>query len=453
MTNFKAIRDSVSGFHIVAGLVLLAAAGSYAQAEDLMDVYKLAQRYDTKYLAAGFSHAASRETLSQAQSKYLPTVSFDAERTDTTQDILSSDNTVFASGTTSFPTTQYTLSVTQPIFQWASIVGIRQAKSSIKLADAEYQQAQQDLILRTVERYLEVLKAEDSLMFSEAEKKAIKQQLVVVKAKKSVGSARKTEVLDAKARSANADAAHISATYAVKDAFDAMMESTGKTLTELSLLKDSIPLISPEETGTVEERVVQALQNNPAMIAQQNKLDVARQEVARQKAGHYPTLDLVARGNRRDTGGTLFGGGSEVETTDIMLRLNVPLYQGGYTSSRSREAQQLFFKAKEELEEVRRSTSRQTRAAYFGVVSAIQRVEALKRSREAQELTLESKRTGYKYKKYTNLVVLDAERDLFQAKSDLSTAKHDYLLNALRLEHAIGDLSIEDIERINGWFE
>lgn len=452
MINFKAVHFCASGFSFATGLVFFAAVGSYAQAEDLMDVYKLAQQNDTKYLAAGFSRAASNESISQAMSKYLPTVSFDAERTETNQDILSSDNTVFASGTTSFPTTQYTLTVSQPIFQWASIVGIRQAKSTIKLADAEYQQAHQDLVLRTVERYLEVLKAEDSLASSEAEKKSVKKQFELVTAQKKAGSARLTDLLDAKARSANADAAHIGATYAVKDAFDALMESTGQILTSLSSLKDTIPLTSPE-SATVDERVAQALKNNPGMIAQQNKLDVARQEVERQKAGHYPTLDLVARGNRRNTGGTLFGGGSEVETTDIMLRLNVPLYQGGYTSSRSREAQQLFFQAKEELEEFRRGLSRQTRSAYFGVMSAIQRVEALKRSLDAQEATLDSKKTGYRYKKYTNLAVLDAERDLSMAKNDFSAAKHDYLLNALRLEHAIGDLSVDDIERINGWFE
>ena len=75
-------------------------------------------------------------------------------------------------------------------------------------------------------------------------------------------------------------------------------------------------------------------------------MDVAFQEVERQQSGHYPTLDLVARSNRKETGGTLFGGGSDVETNDVMLRFNLPLYQGGYVSSRHVEANKLYFKSK-----------------------------------------------------------------------------------------------------------
>lgn len=436
-------------FSVFMTLVLL---GAQAQAEDLLQVFKLAQKNDPKHLAAGFTHQASKQTVPQAESKYFPTVSLDAERTSTEQDIVSSDNTVFASGNTNFPTTQYSLTINQPIFQWSYVVGIRQAKAIFKQADADYQTANQDLILRTVERYLEVLKAKDALKFSNAEKQAIKKQLELVSVQKRAGKVRRTDLLDARARYANAESGQIGADYAVKDAFEALTESTGEKLTDLLVLKKNIPLEQPT-SATIDERVKQALENNPGMIAQQHKVDAAYQEVERQKSGHYPTLDMVARSNRKETGGTLFGGGSDVETSDIMLRLNIPLYQGGYVNSRSKEANELYFKAKEELEEFRRSITRQTRSAYFGVVSAISRVTALKTSVDAQTLTLDSKRSGYRSGLYTNLAVLDAERDLHMAKRDFSEAIHDYLLNALRLEHAIGDLSVSDIQRINSWFE
>lgn len=435
----------------VIGL-LLGLFSSCSYAEDLLQVLNLAQQNDPKYLAAGFSLQASKQALPQAESKYYPTVSFDAERTDTEQNILSSENTVFDKGSSKFPTSQYSLTVSQPIFQWSYVVGIRQADAVVKKADAEYQTANQDLILRTVQRYLDVLKAQDALQFSNAEKQAIKKQLELVSVQKRAGKVRRTDLLDAKARYANAESGQIEADYAIKDAFEALTESTGVNVSTLLALKKNIPLQLPD-AATAEERVKQALSNNPAMIAQQHALEVAIQEVERQESGHYPTLDLVARSNRKETGGTLFGGGSDVETNDIMLRFNLPLYQGGYVSSRKTEANELYFKAKEELEELRRSITRQTRSAYFGLKSAISRVKALQTSVDAQELTLDSKRRGYRNGLYTNLAVLDAERDLHMAKRDFSEAIHDYFLNALRLEHAIGDLTITDVQRINAWFE
>ena len=440
-----------SRFNILATACLVCVS-PFTQAEDLLQVLTLAQQNDPKYLAAGFSLQASKQALPQAESKYFPTLSFDAESTETEQNIISSENTVFDSGTSKFPTTQYSLTVSQPIFQWSYVVGIRQADAVVKKADAEYQTANQDLILRTVQRYLDVLKAQDALQFSNAEKQAIKKQLELVSVQKRAGKVRRTDLLDVKARYANAVSGQIEADYAIKDAFEALTESTGVNLSTLLALKKNIPLQLPD-AATAEERVKQALSNNPAMIAQQHQLDVTFQEVERQQSGHYPTLDLVARSNRKETGGTLFGGGSDVETNDIMLRFNLPLYQGGYVSSRHTEANKLYFKAKEELEELRRSITRQTRSAYFGVISAISRVEALQTSVDAQALTLESKRRGYRSGLYTNLAVLDAERDLHMAKRDFSEAIHDYFLNALRLEHAIGDLTIADVQRINTWFE
>lgn len=437
---------------IVYGLLFSCLFFSQAYAENILQVYQLAKQNDPKYLAAGFTFQASKQAITQAESEYLPSVNFDAEHTETNQNIKNSDNSVFGRGDTSFPTTQYTLTINQPIFRWSSVVAIRQAEESVRQADAEYQTATQDLILRTVEKYLSVLTSLDAQQFILSEKQSIKKQLELVTVQMRAGKVRKTDLLDAKARYANAEASQIETDYAVKDAFEALMESTGKNLTNVLTLKNNIPLLSPDNTS-VEQRVEEALQNNPAMIAQQRKLEVARQEVERQKSGHFPTLDLVARGNRRDTGGTLFGGGSDVETNDIMLRFSMPLYQGGYVSSRSREATELFYRAKEELEEFRRSIIRQTRSAYFGVIAAISKVSALSTSVVAQALTLESKRRGYRSGLYTNLAVLDAERDLYSAKRDFSQAKHDYLLNALRLEHAIGGLSVEDIQRVNNWFQ
>lgn len=49
--------------------------------------------------------------------------------------------------------------------------------------------------------------------------------------------------------------------------------------------------------------------------------------------------------------------------------------------------------------------------------------------------------------------MLDAERDVYEAKRDYSRARYDYLLNGLRLKHAVGTINENDIKSINVWLQ
>jgi outer membrane protein len=182
------------------------------------------------------------------------------------------------------------------------------------------------------------------------------------------------------------------------------------------------------------------------------EVQVALTEVKRQRAGHYPTVDLVGRFNNRDTDGSLFGGGSEVETTEVLLMAKMPLYQGGYVTSRTREAHELFQATKKELVREERAVERQVRRAYQGVLGSIRRVEALGKAVEAQELTLAAKHKGFKSGLLTSIAVLDAERDLYYIRIDFATARYDYLLNSLRLKQGAGILQEQDLATMNDWF-
>ncbi|HEY5673333.1 MAG TPA: TolC family protein, partial [Malonomonas sp.] len=140
-----------------------------AFAAGLMEVYQQAQQNDPVLQSAEFQKFAIYEGRKQAIARLLPTIAGSAEYTQTTQDIKSSDNTVFGVGQTDFTTTSYSLTLTQPVFHWDLIAGYQQSKSANLRAEAEYAMAVQDLIVRTAELYLQALAAQDQLTFAQAE--------------------------------------------------------------------------------------------------------------------------------------------------------------------------------------------------------------------------------------------------------------------------------------------
>lgn len=435
-----------------AGLLCVLTMPLSAQAENLIDLYQAALENDPQLRAATFDHTASQEVVTQAWAGYRPTASFDYDDVDTTQNIVSSDNTVFQTGSTSFPTTTWTLTVSQPIFRYANYLRIGQAKAELRKADAELISAQQEMMLRLSETYLTALAAEDELGYLQSEMNAAQQQLDLASGREDAAIGRSVDRYDAEARLAAVEADYAEADVAQRDAYEALYEMVGRDPMGLAQLQSEIDLQLP--TPADEKHWLQAaMTNNPALITQREAVDVARREVNRQNAGHYPTLDAVFRNSEQETGGTLFGGGSIVETEELMLRFNLPIYSGGSVSSQKREAVARYHSAEEELTRLLRESRRHSKESYWGVINAVKRVNALNKAVDAQQATLELRRAAYDAGLETAISVLDAERDLYSAKRDLSQAKYDYLLNGLRLKALVGVLTQDDLNLVNNWLE
>lgn len=426
---------------------LLAAFGPTATASDLMDAYSLARQYDPRLGAARYQYEAAKEAIPLAKANLLPNADFHIEHLETNQDIKSSDNAVFAQGDTDFPTDNYTLTLNQPLFRFGDWAKLKQSKAEVQKAFLEFTAAEQSLMLRIAELYLGVLAAKDNLRFAESEKAAVKRQLERTSARKRAGLATRTDLYDAEARFSRVEADEIEARNLLDDSYEAMRESIGIWLVGLASLKEEIPLARPDPSD-IDGWVESALSGNLALKARQQAYDIAHEEVRLQKAGRYPSFDFVARLNNRDTDGTLFGGGSEVETADYSLQFRVPLYSGGAVSARIRQAVHQLGQTREELKLQNLIVSRETRSAYLGVISGINRVQALQKSIIAQDSALEVKQKGYPAKN-TMLDVLDAERDLYLIKRDYAQARYDYVLNTLRLKQATGMLSEQDLEALD----
>jgi outer membrane protein len=421
---------------IRTSLLSLALLAGPASADDLMTVWNLAAEQDPGLRAALAGLQSTRESLPQARADLLPTISASADSTYITRGGYNSNG--------------YSLSLTQPVIDFTLLPTMRQAKADIAAGDADYESQRQQLMVDVAAAYLDVLAAQDSLEFSRANKSAIARQLEQATKRYEVGLIAITDVHEARARHDLAVADEIAAENVLSSAQEALREITGRYHEVLSTLRDETPLIPPDPQD-LDSWTAAALEQNPDIISARYSSESAREEIAIQRAGHMPTLDLVGSHSRVDRQKGSTAGITENES--VALQLTVPIYQGGKVSSKTRAAHHSFAQAQETLEETRRSVLKKTRDAYRGVLSGISRVKALKQALVSNQSALEATEAGFEVGTRTIVDVLDAQRNLYAAERDYKRARYDYLLNTLKLKQAAGTLRVDDLRAINGWLE
>ena len=355
-------------------------------------------------------------------------------------------------GSAEYDSTEYALNLTQPVFNSASLAEVRRARADVRRAEAERLGAQQDLMLRVVEAYLNVLAAADGLELARAEKAAVARNLETVQGRLQVGLAAKADVHEAKARYELAAVQEVEAENELEDRQEALRELTGQRHRSLARLAERIPLASPAPPD-VNHWVQAALTRSPVLVARREIVESAREDVKRSHAGHYPSLDVVGSRTRTDADASISGPGIRADNTVLGLQLTIPLIQGGLVSARTAEAGHRLSATEQELEGARRNVERTVRSAFLGVVSGVARVNALQQAVTASESALQAKSEGFKAGVNTLLDVLDANRELYRAKRDHARARYGYALNWLRLKQNAGTLSEDDVAHVNGWLQ
>jgi outer membrane protein len=423
-----------------------------AYGEDIMELYRMALGSDPQFRGAGYDRMALKESVKQVRGRLTPEIRFEGVAGQVSQDIVSSNNPVFTSGASSYDTKTYTFRVTQPLFQYPLFMELSQAKTLSKRADIDFAFAKQDLILRLAQTYVAALYARENVAYVKAEKTDIETFSSRANTRYQAGMAPITDVYDARARLASVNAQLVKAETEYRDALQALREICGQLVTDLPNLKEDVPLLMPEPAEP-ESWVKVGLDKNLKLLSQQKDTEIASKEVSRQKAGHYPSLDFLGRAYRQDTGGSVFGGGSVIDTQEMLLQVTVPLLQGGYVLSKTREAQERHRKANENVERQKRAVIRQVNVSYDGIMSSISRVEALKKSIESQTVLVQAKEQGYRSGVYASLAVLDAARDLYLYRRDYAQSRYEYILNTLRLKQAVGTLDESDLDAVNSWLQ
>jgi len=415
-------------------------------AADLMDVYNLAERSDPQFRQAAANKRAVLESRPQAYSKLLPSINFTANSYYNTQDTVAD----FRGGNFRYSSRGYNLNLRQPLFHWDRYLQVDQANSSIKQADAQLALAQQSLMVRVAQAYFNVLAAQDTLQFARAEKRALGRQLEQSKQRYDVGLTAITDVQEAQAGYDRAVAQEIAAENDIDNNREALREITGQYVDNLDQLAVKMPLVKPNPAD-IDEWTDTALRQNLNVIVAQDAVDLSRQEIKIQHAGHYPTLDLVSQYGYDDSGGRF--GKTITRSGAIGLELNVPIFGGGYVSSKTREAEDRLQQQLEVLEQARRQAHLSTRQAYLGVISGISQIKALNQAVISSETAQKATEAGFEVGTRTAVDVVASERATYQAKRDYARARYNYLIDTLRLKLAAGILSKEDMAQVNMWLK
>ncbi|RZV34971.1 MAG: type I secretion protein TolC [Chromatiales bacterium] len=434
-----------------------------ANAATLLEIYQQALQSDPLIHEAEARRLAALEAKPQARGAYLPQVSFSSGYTMNEQsgpDFAQVDPPpappVVVTATTESDVLDWRFDLRQSIFRWDQIVNLRRADKLVARAEAVREAAQQDLIIRVAQRYFDVLAAEDVLTSIHADRTAIARRLEQAKQRFEVGLIAITDVQESQAAYDQSVADEIGAKRQLATAREFLREITGEYVTKLSAPKPDFPLQRPEKSER--EWVDLSMSQNLNLVASRLDEKLARDEIAFRRNGHYPTLELVANTGETDSEVKYSAAGISQPTSDftrtsdsIGIQFNLPLFAGGGTSSRVREAVYLHRASREQLQRVTRETERQSRDAYLGVLAEESRVKALQQAVASSRTALEATQAGFDVGTRTIVDVLNSQFALYAAITNYEKSRYDYILNALRLKQAAGTLQVQDLEQIDMW--
>lgn len=416
-------------------------------ATDLMQVYRAAEDNDPAFSAARSTLDAGREKMPQGRAALLPSLSLSGNSVWNENEVTFRANPAL-NGKPQFNSNAYQLTLSQPLFRWQNWVAYDQSKIQVAQAEASFSQARQDLILRVSQAYFDILYAAENLRAVRANKLAISQQLESAKKNFEVGTATITDTHEAQARFDLAMAQEIAAESDLEVKTRAIEAIIGKEPGALARLRKDASL-NPPQPNDMKQWVAAAEKDSITVQIQQAVADIAAHEIDKQRAGHYPTVDLVANAGSSKSFGSTSLGLLDTDYQNIGVQLNIPLFQGGQVVSRQREAAANRSAAQSNLEVARRNAALSSRQNYLGVVNGLAQIRALKAALVSSQSALESNKLGYEVGVRINIDVLNAENQVYVTRRDLAKAVLDTLMSQLKLKAAVGALGEDDVIQIN----
>ncbi|HVS77810.1 MAG TPA: TolC family outer membrane protein, partial [Steroidobacteraceae bacterium] len=461
---YRAVRTSslallCAGFAI--GLPAAATAADFAQ------VYQDALANDPTFQQAHANYMAAREARPEAWAVLLPQISGSAGKSWTHSSGVNTQVSSSGSGPAapfSFHSTddiiakQWSLNLSQELFSWTDWMSLKAADRQVAEAQANYEAAAQNLVLRTATAYFNVLSALDTLQAQESSLEAFDLQLEQANKRFQVGLIAITDVEQARAARDTAAAAVIAAKQALATAQDQLEVITGRQYDTLSEPGADMPLVMPSPADQ-NQWVQTSLQQNLTLMASRLAADVARENVRIAFGGHLPTLSLVASRsfNSSNTDQSIIGIGTFnglpgwSNDRQIGLQVTVPIFSGGGTQARVHQAQYQWIAAKDAVEQASRSTVQQARDAYLGVISGIAHVQALQQALTSSQTAYRATEAGYRVGTQTEVDVLNSLSTLVQARTNFASSRYGYITSVVQLRYAAGTLDPKEVQAINHW--
>ncbi|MEZ8101392.1 outer membrane channel protein TolC [Vibrio bivalvicida] len=428
-------------------LFISAALGSLstnAFADTLTEIYNQAKENDPTLLSAAAKRDEAFEAVTSSRAALLPqinlTAGYNVTRGETELKNASNtdnDNETLSAGVT----------FSQALYDRSSWITLDTAEKGARQSDASYAAAQQALILRVSTAYFDVLRAQDNLVFVQAEKAAVGRQLEQTKQRFEVGLSAITDVHDAQAQYDSVLADEVLAQNSLVNSYEGLREITGQEHSNLDVL-DTQRFSAQKTTSAINELVDEAQEKNLSLLSARITQDIAKDKISNASSGHLPKLSLDGGYSYSDVSNAT---SSDPTTNDfkVGVNLNVPLYTGGSTTSLTKQAEFNYVSASQDLEKTYRSVVKDVRAFNNNISASIGALRAYEQTVVSAQSALEATEAGFDVGTRTIVDVLDSTRRLYDANKNLSNARYDYILSVLQLRQAVGTLSEQDVLDVN----
>ena len=451
--HFFCSSKSISVYMLFSMSFLLFAANMHAVG--LAKVYDDAKAADPVIGASRANFQAVKEKIPQARSRILPSLNAGFSTQKNEIDFSGAiDSNPFSPNfgnpipSENFNENGWNAQLRQPIIDIASWASLKSTQSSIKAAEYELKQVEQELIVRVVKAYVNVLRAQDFLDTSNAEVTAVNRQLEQVQQRFDVGLVAITDVLESQAAYDNALVRKIQADGDQGIFFQTLGTLTGKTYKFLDRVSESLPIINPNPFKEA-EWVKTAQEENLGILYAKEQLTAARRNIRARRSEHLPTVEGIVSKSHRVSGGRNFFGSDTTDYTSFGLQLSLPIYNGGLTRSRVKQAAAQADQANELLNNRRLTVIRDTRNLYRAVATDVVRVKARLKAIKSSTSALEAVETGYEVGTRNVVDVLQAQQRLFASQFDYADSRYNYIINLMALKQAAGTLGEDDLMELN----
>jgi len=421
-----------------------------ASANSLLDVYELALQNDAQLKADQAKYEAGVENKTIGRSGLLPQINANAQAGKNDGD--SNLKRVPATTTSDYDTTEWSISLNQPLFDMAAWYSYKQGVKLSEQAEAQFGADQQSLIVRVAEAYFNVLRAIETLEATVAEEKALEKQLEQTKQRFEVGLTAITDVHEAQAAYDTSRATTLEARGNVSISYEALEVLTGKPEDQIAPLSNKFPVIAPVPANRA-DWVEFSLKNNYNLKASKLQAEASLQNAKANRSGHLPTLDASLGYSDTTTEGIRESTAidNENDGSSINLRLEVPIYSGGAVSGRSRQAYAQYTQAQEIYNSTQRNVIQSTRSLHLSVETDVASVQARQQAIVSGQSALEATQSGYEVGTRNLVEVLIAQRNLYQARRNYSDARFNYVINSVKLREVAGMLTPADVQRVDQW--
>lgn len=455
MNNYE-VKSKMKYYLRLLGIVATGCALLPTYADNLMQVYAQAVKSDPIFSQAQSNWQAQKMNLPIAEAGYLPQFTVTANGG---PGFTNSGSAFFGGEGTTNSQYGYNLSLSQTIFNVAAWAQIKSAGASVKAATATYLAAQQSLMQRTVQTYLNVLQAYDQLRYTVANKKAVKQQLVIATEQFRVGLIAITNEYEAKANYDQVVAQQIAAQNNLNTQLEALRQLTGRNYASLQKLGKKLPLICPQPNN-IDQWVDVANTQNYSIKAQNYNVQAAMEKIKQQAASNYPSIALTgayAGGNSTQNLNSTSTAGLSTSGSytsgNIGLSLNYQPIQGGLILASTQQARYNYATAAGLLEQTHRNVVYQARSSFLSVLSNVSQLKADRQTIVSARNALAATEAGLKVGTHTMVDVLTVMTALYHAQEQYAIDQYTYINNLIGLKAAAGTLSVADLQQINTWLK